>query len=80
MLAHEGEGSALTGGARRSAPAALLRGPVASVALPVEDEESLAERLRRDGAPDVLVVDAAGLFAVAARPGPGGTRSREPCR
>ena len=69
MLAHEGEGSplreALVAGTR------ALSGDLSECPLPVEDEESLAERLRQGGAPDVLVVDAAGLFAVAAQAGPG---------
>ncbi len=33
------------------------------------DEDTLAQRLREDGAPDLLVVDAAGLFAAATPPG-----------
>jgi len=77
MLAHESAARAGAGAEPGGSPLAealaagarVLSGRVSECPLPVE-EEPLAEQLRREGAPDVLVVDAAGVFAAAAQAGP----------
>jgi len=71
MLAGEREGtSPLLRKALADGPGALS-GSLSECALPVADEESLAQRLREEGPPDVLVVDGAGSFAATAGTGPG---------
>ena len=97
MLAHAGAAPA-----GQAAPAAApllgaldegaraLSASLGECRLPV-DEEALAQRLREDGAPDLLVVDAAGAFTAATegdpgarapatrQPRPGEARWRAPC-
>ncbi len=68
-----GAGTPATGPAEHSLRQALAESAEALSArlsehdLPVQ-EEALAQRLREDGLPDLLVVDAAGVFAAAGEP------------